>query len=106
MVQRCVEENASAALDQQDYRERYQRLVSGYEASERKLAGVEEKLRQRASRCETLRQFIAELEKRTDLIAAFDEAAWHALADRVTITAHRDAVFHFKSGAEVCIKLR
>jgi len=75
LVQRCVEENASAALAQQDYRERYQRLVSGYEASERKLAGVEEKLRQRASRCETLRQFIVELEKRTDLITAFDETA-------------------------------
>jgi chromosome segregation ATPase len=105
-LQRCVEENASIALDQQEYNERYEKLMSEYEAAKEKVSGIEEKLRQRTIRCETLRQFIAELEERAGLIIQFDEAAWLTLAERVTITVDGVALFRFKSGTEIGIKLR
>jgi hypothetical protein len=104
-TQQCVIENASKALEQQDYNTRFGELMSRYEASKVRVLDIEEKLRQRMVRYETLRQFIAELGERPDLITHFDETAWLTLADRVTITTARKAVFHFKSGAEISVDL-
>ena len=104
-MQSCIEENASTALDQQKYNMRFEDLMSRYEAAKVKVSNTEEKLRHRMIRRETLRQFIAELGGRPDLIKQFDETAWITLADRVTITADRKAVFHFKSGAEISVDL-
>jgi hypothetical protein len=67
---------------------------------------IEEKARQRMIRRETIRQFIAELGDRPNLIAQFDETSWLTLADQVTITTDRKAVFHFKCGTEINIGLR
>ena len=105
-MQSCIEENATTVLDQQKYNIRFEELMSRYEAAKVKVSNTEEKLRHRMIRRETLRQFIAELGGRPDLIKQFDETAWITLADRVTITADRKAVFHFKSGAEISVDLR
>jgi hypothetical protein len=57
------------------------------------------------ARSEALHQFIAELEDRPELITQFDEAAWLTLAEQVTITDDGSAVFRFKSGIEIDVKL-
>jgi DNA invertase Pin-like site-specific DNA recombinase len=105
-VQRCIEDNASKAQDQQLYDKRFQELMSRYKSGIEKVSEIEEKLRRRLIRGETLRQFIEELGERPSLITHFDEAAWLTLADQVTITTDGVAVFRFKSGIETGIKLR
>jgi len=104
-VQQCIEENASNALDQQVYNTRFQRLMSRYDAAKAKVLDVEEKLRRRMALSEALSRFISELEERQGFIAYFDEASWLSLAERVTITVDKKAVFQFKSGAEISVDL-
>jgi DNA invertase Pin-like site-specific DNA recombinase len=105
-VQRCIEDNASKAQDQQLYNKRFQELMSRFEAGKERVLEIEEKLRQRMIRHEALCQFISELGDRPSLITHFDEAAWLTLVDQVTITVDGYAVFRFKSGIEIEVKLR
>lgn len=100
-IQECIEENASQAIDQREYDVRYGELLSRYEEASEKVWAIEESIQQRAIRVEALTRFIEELEERPGLIAHFDEAAWHSLAEQVTITADRNAVFRFKGGREI-----
>ncbi|MDR0311351.1 MAG: recombinase family protein [Acidobacteriota bacterium] len=105
LLEKCVEENASVALDQQAYEERYQGLVSKYVATQERLADIEEKLLARAIRRETLRRFIEAFEQRQDPVEQFDELTWRCLADTVTVTTG-GALFRFKNGAEIRVGVR
>lgn len=106
LLTRCVEENAFITQDQRVYQTRYEELSTRHEAVQSQLEVVTEKLRRLALKRDTLQWFMEELAQREGLITTFDEASWHTLADSVTITVDFVAIFKFKSGMEIGIKLR
>ena len=99
-MQKCVEENAHAALDQEDYLRRYGALLERYEAVKSGLARISEQRQERGVKRGSVLRFPDTL-NRSDLLTDFDEALWHAVVETVTVRSEQDIVFAFKDGMEL-----
>lgn len=76
-MQKCVQENAYAALDQEDYLRRYGALLERYEAVKSGLTHIADQRQERSVKRESILQFLEPLEQ-GDLLADFDEALWYS----------------------------
>lgn len=105
MIEKLVDENATQALDQADYLDRYQ----AYEARFLRLQERKEQLsRQRADRVAkdyVISQFMFEIHELGTLPLAFDEKLWLAVVDTVTVHEDERLVFTFRNGAQVTERL-
>ena len=61
LMQKCVDENAHAALDQEDYLRRYGTLLERYEAAKGGLARISDRRQERAEQRENVLRFLNEL---------------------------------------------
>lgn len=100
LMQKCVEENAHTALDQEEYLRRYSALLERYEAVKGGLARIANQRQERAAKRESVLRFLDTL-NRNDLLTDFDEALWYITVDTVTIRSEQDIVFAFKDGTEL-----
>jgi len=101
LIQKCIDENASAALNQADYQQRYDALVVRFNAAQTQVDEVSAKLTETKARGQKVAAFIAELEKQNGLVAEFDDDLWHSLVDYVTVYSEADVRFIFKDGTEI-----
>jgi len=101
LIRKCVDENAHAALDQDDYQRHYNELASRYETTKKRLNELDDQRLDRRAKREKLVEFIATLTKRDVLLAEFDEGLWNALVETVTIHGDHDLTFKFKDGTEL-----
>ena len=97
-VQECIDENAHAALNQDEYRARYSGLVMAYEDVKARLDEVEAKRQEKLKRQKQMEAFLAELRNQDGLIAEFDERLWCALVESVMVYDLNDSQFRFKDG--------
>ena len=100
LMQKCVEENAHAALDQEDYLRRYGALLERYEAVKGGLARIADQRHERAAKRENVLRFLATL-NRSDLFTDFDEELWNTTVETATVRSAQDIVFAFKDGTEL-----
>lgn len=100
LMQKCVDKNAHAALDQEDYQRRYGTLLERYEAAKDGIARIADQRQERAGTRGNVLRFLDTL-KRSDLLTDFDEALWHITVDTVAIRSEQDIVFAFKDGTEL-----
>ena len=100
LVERCVAENARVALDQDEYTERYNGLVSRYEAVKGQYDEITQAIADKADRRKLLEQFLQTLETQ-DTITEFDERLWSSLVDFVTVYSEKDIRVTFKDGTEI-----
>jgi hypothetical protein len=101
LMQKCIEENARFALDQTDYQERYDGLVTRFDTTKDRYEEVTGLISERKARGEMMGAFIAELQRQDGLITDFDEWLWYSLVDCATIYKESDVRFTFKNGAEI-----
>jgi len=101
LVQNCVTENARVALDQAEYAARYNALILRYETVKNQLASLEADRRERIVKAERTRIFLNELRRQPDLITGFDESAWNALAESMTVHAANGISVKFRDGTEL-----
>ena len=101
LMQKCIEENARVALDQAEYQERYDGLVSRFDKAKARHDEVTGLISERKSRGEMLAAFIAELQGQDGLITEFDERLWYSLVDFATVHKESDVRFTFKNGTEI-----
>ena len=102
LVERCVAENARTALDQDEYSERYNGLVSRYEAVKTQFDEVTQAVANKADRKKLLEQFLQTVETQ-EPVAEFDERLWSSLVDFVTVHGEKDIRVTFKDGTEIQI---
>ena len=100
LVERCVAENARIALDQDEYAERYNGLVSRYEAVKAQYDETTQAIADKADRRKLLEQFLQTLETQ-EPITEFDERLWSSLVDFVTVYSEKDIRVIFKDGTEI-----
>ena len=98
MIQKCVDENARTKVDQDDYRKRYEGLVTRFETAKARLTEVTDLCKDKMVRREMTESFIAELRKQNELVSEFDERLWHTLLDHATVYNEKDVGFTFKDG--------
>lgn len=100
LMERCVTENARVALDQDEYTQRYNGLVSRYEAVKAQYDEVTQMVADKADRKKLLEQFLHTMETQKP-IAVFDERLWSSLVDFVTVNSEKDIRVTFKDGTEI-----
>ena len=102
LVERCVAENARTALDQDEYSERYNGLVSRYEAIKAQFDEVTQAIADKADRKKLLEQFLQAVETQ-EPVTEFDERLWSSLMDFMTVYSEKDIRVTFKDGTEIPI---
>ena len=100
LVERCVAENARTALDQDEYSERYNGLVSRYEAVKAQFDEVTQAIADKNDRKKLLEQFLRMVETQ-EPVTEFDERLWSSLVDFVTVYREKDIRVTFKDGTEI-----
>ena len=100
LVERCVTENARVALDQDEYTQRYNGLVSRYEAVKAQFDEVTQAVADKADRKKLLEQFLHTVEGQAP-VTEFDERLWSSLVDFVTVYSEKGIRVTFKDGTEI-----
>lgn len=101
LVQQCIRENASVALDQNDYQKRYDALVARYNKANDRLEAVTAEINDKELRKATIEDCLAAMEKLPTALDAFDETAFHSLVDYITVYSNDDVRVTFKDGTEI-----
>ena len=104
MVQNCIGENARVAQNQAEYQERYNELVSRYEAVKAKHDATTGAIQAKRVKAETLEAFDKALRSRETALTEFDEGLWGTLVDFVTVYGKGDIGVTFRDGTEVRIQ--
>lgn len=99
-MERCVDENARIALNQDEYSERYNGLVSRYEAVKAQFVEVTQAIADKNDRKKLLEQFLRMVETQ-EPVTEFDERLWSSLVDFVTVYREKDIRVTFKDGTEI-----
>ena len=76
MIQQAISENAHCALDQEEYQERYNRLVERFDLAKARLIAVTGEISDMKTRLGTVNDFLNTLRKQEDLITEFVVELW------------------------------
>ena len=101
LLRKCIEQNASTAMNQEDYADRYQGLLKRYETASERHRLLEQQREDRMNKATQIGGFLFELMERDQPLEAFDDHLWLVTIDKVI--AHHDGrlVFKFQNGLEV-----
>ena len=91
------------ALDQNEFKKRYDTLVGAYREKEARKREVEEQLEERKSRKEKIDRFIRQVEEQSELLTCFDPALWAAMVQEVTVGEDGKMVFQLNGGTEITV---
>ena len=100
LAEQCVSENARIVLDQNEYAERYERLVQRYEKAKSELDAVMQELPEKEMRKKQMEDFLRMLAAQ-EPIARFETELWASLVDFMTVYSKTDIRVTFKDGTEI-----
>ena len=103
LSRKAVQENAATALDQDEYRQRYEGLVARYEKASARLAEIETLRLERSAKRTNINRFLQSLVKYSDPVTEFDEELWYITVDIITVYDDGRLVVTFRDGDEVSL---
>jgi len=104
LTRKAVQENATVALDQGEYRQRFTGLEKRYAAANARLAEIDETRLERSAERTNITRFLKTLVRQgDDLVTEFDEELWYITVDIITVQADGRLVVTFRDGFEVSI---
>lgn len=101
LIRKCIAQNATDALDQEDYAKRYTALMDRFEAIAEKLAELNERKQARDDQACMIGGFLFELKERDEALTEFDPYIWAITLDVVTAYSDGRLVFKFRNGLEI-----
>ncbi len=102
LTRKCIQENATIALNQDDYAQRVSALQARYDKAVEKLVDVENRRLERSAKRTNITRFLKALIKRgDDLVKDFDEELWYITVDCITVDADGRLVVRFRDGFDV-----
>ena len=96
-------ENARVALDQNEFRKRYDSLVGAYSEAEARQKEVESQIEERKGRQEKILRFIRQVEEQSELLTCFEPALWASMVQEVTVGEDGKMLFKLNSGTEITV---
>ena len=99
-IQKCIYENAHVALDQTEYKKRYDSLTTRFDTAKARLEEIEAAIADKKSRRAAIDAFLDTLAQ-ADLMEKFDPALWCGLVDFVTVYSKDDVRITFRNGMEI-----
>lgn len=100
-MERLIEENAARAMNQAEYREKYDTYERQFTEMNTKLTALEEQTKLRSAEAETIKRFSKAVRNGKDTDLVFTEELWNATVEKVTIFRDDRMVFLFKNGREI-----
>ncbi len=101
----CVRENAVTAQDQDQYKSRYDDLISRFESLQAKQSALQKERAERERKADALDTFLFELTELDELDIEFSPQRWNAIVDHVTAYRDGQLVFSFHNGCDVTVMI-
>lgn len=105
MIKHLVDENATQALQQATYIDRYNSLVERYERLQSRYDTLQQQKERRQIQADAIGGCLFALEELDMLQITFSEPLWNTVIDHVTVYADERLVFRFKNGSEVTVQM-
>ena len=105
LIQKCINENAMQAIDQDEYINRYNALVERHEKAQNRYDTLQKKRERRLLQADAMSGFLFAITELDTLQLQFNQPLWHTTVDHVTVYADERLVFHFKNGSEVEVQI-
>ncbi|TGY86992.1 recombinase family protein [Petralouisia muris] len=106
LIQKCIGENARVAQNQGEYAKRYDALVGRFETAKARLEEVQAAITEKQAQRKMMENFMEVLRGLPEQVDYFDEGAWYAMVDFVTVYGKEDVRFTFKNGMEIPVKTK
>ena len=103
MAKVLVEENATTAIDQADYRTRYEALEKKYQAEQANLDNLLSERNRKVAQKSAIEVFIKSYTKLPELMTEWSDQVWMTMIDRVLVYDDGKMKFIFKSGSTVSV---
>jgi DNA invertase Pin-like site-specific DNA recombinase len=101
LVSQCIKENATTQQSQEEYTEKYNRLVKRYEKAVSQLKKATADRESRMQRDRELRIFIGSIKEKPLVLETWDEGLWITLLETATVHADNRITFRFKDGTDI-----
>ncbi len=101
LIQKCIGENARVVQNQGEYAKRYDALVGRFETAKLRLGEVQAAITEKQAQRKIMENFMDVLRGLPEQVDYFDEAAWYAMVDFMTVYGKDDVRFTFKNGMEI-----
>lgn len=101
LMQKCIDENARVAQDQEEYGKRYDALVQKFDAAKAKLDETQAEITKRRAQRQMMENFMKVLQSLPEQVDYFDEGTWYAMCDFITVYNKDDIRVTFHNGLEI-----
>lgn len=101
LTRKCIEENSTAAQDQEEYAARYNGYVDRYEKAKERYDALTALRQEKLSKAKAIDRFMATFSKRENLLTEFDNRLWLSLVDCAEVHWDGTLTFHFFDGTEI-----
>ena len=101
LMEKCISENARIAQNQGEYAKRYDALAGRFETAKARLEEVQAAIMAKQAQRKMMENFMDVLSGMPEQVDNFDEAAWYAMVNFVTVYGKDDVRFTFKNGIEI-----
>ena len=105
LIQKCINENAVQAIDQDEYINRYNALVERHEKAQNRYDTLQKKRERRLLQADAMSGFLFIIAELDTLQLQFDPVLWHTTVDHVTVYADERLVFYFKNGSKAEVQI-
>ena len=105
LIQKCINENAVQAIDQDEYISRYNALVERHEKAQNRYDTLQKKRERRLIQADVMSGFLFIIAELDTLQLQFDPVLWHTTVDHVTVYADERLVFYFRNGSDVEVRI-
>nr|WP_157885387.1 hypothetical protein [Ndongobacter massiliensis] len=105
MISRIVNENATRALDQEDYQKRYDMQVSRYESLQAEFEETQSAIEDKNHRSSILSGYMFSIFDSDILPIKFSNTLWMSTVDTVTVNSDSTLLYHFKDGSEILLAI-
>ena len=101
LIRQAIEQNASMAMNQEEFGQRYQSLSERFQRAADQLKEIETECARRAHKRNELETFIKNLRNREMPVEAFDAMLWLSMVKRVTVETDGKMRFTFANDMEI-----
>ena len=102
LMKQVIEQNASMAMDQEEYAARYNALAGRYQNAADRYKAIEAECASRTSQRKMLTSFAKQLMGSNEKVAEFTPTLWNSMVEKVTVAADGIMHFTFKNSTVLC----
>ena len=100
-TQTLISENASAAMDQKVYAERYSRLVADYDSKKAEFDNLQIEIAGKKARELQIKHFIEAIRELGETVTEFENVLFGELVDYMTVYKDKTIKVTFRDGTEI-----